>query len=269
MSMVVPVSFSAMGARAWKQGGSFKFAASSLIVPMDADGLAEAATNIALAFTAGEKITPVGVLGLRPGENLYVGPDGKWLGRYIPAVLRHYPFRLLRAEGEQFALGFDTASGLLAEAGEGEPFFDEHARPTGSIQQILQDLVRVHRGQELLERASALLAEHDLLEPWPLKIQDGGNDRSVTGLLRVSESRLSALDDAAFLQLRRGGALVVAYAQLLSMPNIAVLGRLAQLHAQHAAHASRREAEVSAMFEPLTESDGEIDWAALLNEDQA
>jgi hypothetical protein len=63
--------------------------------------------------------------------------------------------------------------------------------------------------------------------------------------------------------------LVVAYAQLLSMPNIAVLGRLAQLHAQHTAHASQREAEVSAMFEPLTESDGEIDWAALLNEDQA
>jgi hypothetical protein len=45
-------------------------------------------------------------------------------------------------------------------------------------------------------------------------------------------------------------------------------GRLAQLHAQHAALASQREAEVSAMFEPLTENDGEIDWAALLKEDQ-
>jgi hypothetical protein len=43
---------------------------------------------------------------------------------------------------------------------------------------------------------------------------------------------------------------------------------LAQLHAQHAALASQREAEVSAMFEPLTENDGEIDWAALLKEDQ-
>jgi hypothetical protein len=90
----------------------------------------------------------------------------------------------------------------------------------------------------------------------------------VSGLLRVSEQGLARLDDAAFVELRRARALHLAHAQMLSMPNIGVLGGLAQLHGRHSALASQREAEVSAMFEPLTESDGEIDWGALLKEDE-
>jgi hypothetical protein len=113
-----------------------------------------------------------------------------------------------------------------------------------------------------------LLARHALLEPWAIMINQEDREIPVSGVLRVREQGLAQLDDTAFVELRRAGALHLAHAQMLSMPNTTVLGGLARLHAQHAAHASRREAEVSAMFEPLTESDGEIDWDALLKEDQ-
>ena len=267
-SDIILVSTSTFSGRYWSNGSSYRFAEKTLVCPVTHQELAALANNFALAVLEDEHHSVVAVLGVRPEQNLFVDPLGKWIGSIVPQALANGAFKLLRTDDDQFALGFDMASGLLAKANEGEPFFDGHGQPTRAIRQILQDLLRVHHGQQVLARAAALLAEHDLLEPWPIKLQDGAQERSVTGLWRVSEQGLALLDDAAFIELRRSGALVLAYAQLLSMPNISVLGRLAQLHAQHAALASQREAEVSAMFEPLTENDGEIDWAALLKEDQ-
>ena len=51
-----------------------------------------------------------------PEHNLFVGPDGHWLGGYVPASLRSYPFRVLGSEGSgQLALCVDEDSGLVVE----------------------------------------------------------------------------------------------------------------------------------------------------------
>ena len=51
----------------------------------------------------------------------------------------------------------------------------------------------------------------------------------MTGLLRIDEVRLNALDDASFLALRSAGALAIAYSQMLSMRRIAVFETLAKI----------------------------------------
>ncbi|KQP10199.1 hypothetical protein ASF28_03320 [Methylobacterium sp. Leaf99] len=65
------------------------------------------------------------------------------------------------------------------------------------------------------------------------------------------------MEDNVFNQLRRAGVIGVAYAQLLSMGNLADLGKLAQARAQAEA-AERARAEVKPMI--ALPDDSTIDW---------
>ncbi len=51
------------------------------------------------------------------------------------------------------------------------------------------------------------------------------------GLFQVNESVLNGLTDEAFLELRKTGALALAYAQLLSLQKLPLLGEMAALRA--------------------------------------
>ena len=79
-----------------------------------------------------------------PGHNLFVGPDGEWLGGYAPSSLRSHPFRLFRREGsEQMTLYIDEDSGLIRDADEaGEPFFAADGKPAQSISTIMEFFAR-------------------------------------------------------------------------------------------------------------------------------
>ena len=232
---------------------------------LSADEVAHAALALAIAFTAGDTPTPVAVLGLRPGSSLFVSPNGQWLGSYIPAALRGYPFRLMRTDNDQFALGYNEASGLLVAEGQGEPFFDPDGQPAEKVGATLKFLMNVNRGQQVAAALAAKLAAAGVLEPWPLQIKDKDQVTAVNGLLRVSEKSLNALADDAFLELRRAGALSLAYAQLLSTANIAALGRLAQLHAKHAEDLDQQAAATNQLL-GSSETNGQdtIDIDALL-----
>ena len=247
--------------KAWRRYSDYRFAAGAAVVSLAGAEVSAAALELPLGFVAdGETVGLVAVLGLGNGNNLFVRPDGHWAGRYVPATLRSHPFRLARGEGDALTLCFDEASGLLAEKGAGEAFFEADGSPSPAIQQILEFAAKVSRGQDAVNAAAALLARHNVLEPWPLKIKDGDAERDLTGLLRVNEAALGALDDAAFLALRQGGALALAYAQLLSMPNINLLGRLAQAHADYLKNQALTAAEQKAMFQATGAGDDAIDW---------
>ena len=70
----------------------------------------------------------VGLLSLQPGSNLFVAPGGQWLGAYIPAVWRGYPFRVLPAEGDESSvLCVDEASEWIVNADEAEAVWPPEA----------------------------------------------------------------------------------------------------------------------------------------------
>ncbi|MDP1535239.1 MAG: SapC family protein, partial [Rubrivivax sp.] len=55
-----------------------------------------------------QQIAPIAVLGLTQEDNLYLdGP--KWRARYLPALLRIYPFCIARLDDERFAICIDGA----------------------------------------------------------------------------------------------------------------------------------------------------------------
>jgi hypothetical protein len=227
--------------KAWRRYNGYAFAAKENLIALVAAELANAVPAMPVGFVqTGEAFQLVAVTGLEPGVNLFVAPDGRWLGSYVPATLRGYPFRLVKVEGrEESLLCIDEASGLVVETGLGEPFFDETGQPAQALKQVLDFLSQVERSRMATQAAVDALAAAGLIQPWPLNIKRGEQQVAVTGLYRIDEAALHALDDKAFLGLRASGALPVAYAQLMSINQLAVLERLTQVQAKLQAQASR------------------------------
>lgn len=241
----------------WKRYDSYGFASGRHLVSLAAAELSRAALSLPLTFVQqGEHWSLCALVGLLPGQNLYVGPGGQWLASYIPATLRGHPFHL-GWEGTNATLSLDEDSGLLVDDGSGEPIFDQAGDLSEPVRQVWSFLSATAESLLVLEAACRVLAEAGVIVPWPIAVQGTDGTHTVSGLHQIDEAALNALDDATFSKLRRAGVLGVAYAQLLSMGNLADLGKLAQARAEFDA-AARAKAEVKPMM--ALPDDSTIDW---------
>jgi len=240
MPNLVPLSRDRHAGKGWRRLDSYAFAAHTALVPLVASELPKAAMSLPIAFIRqDEHYVPVAVLGLEPTTNLFVAPDGRWIGAYIPSALRGHPFALAYAQTGEQVLCLDEDSGLLTEAGQGESFFDEKGEPSEGLRQILAFLQQIELGRQHTTRICDLLAQLGLIQPWPIQIRVGQNERRIQGLFRSDESALNQLSDAHFIELRRAGGLPLVYCQLLAMQHIGLLGRLVDLRANAAQTAAR------------------------------
>jgi hypothetical protein len=94
---------------------------------------------------------------------------------------------------------------------------------------VLTFLSQAEMSRVATQAAIDALAAAHLIQPWPLAIEQDQQNVPVTGLYRVDEAALNALENEAFLALRPSGALTLAYAQLFSMNQLAVLQKLVQV----------------------------------------
>ncbi|MBK5937902.1 SapC family protein [Halochromatium roseum] len=259
MTNLQPVTLSRHRDWRWRRYSDYQFAQADALAPLVAQELPKAAISLPIAFTAQDgRYFPVAVLSLQPGNNLFVGPDGRWLGGYVPAVYRSYPFALANAEEGQQLLCVDEGSGLVLEQpepGEGEPFFDAYEQPAEPVRTVLEFLRQVATNRMQTNAICERLAASELIQPWPLKLQSADGERPVEGLYRVDEARLNQLPSDAFEALRQAGALPLVYSQLLSMQQIALLGRLAEAHSRSQQRATQNANEL--FGEPDTLS---FDW---------
>lgn len=215
----------------WQRYTSYRFAANDAVAALVLQELPRACMVLPLAFVqAQDSFIPVAVQGLQPGKNLLVTDDGRWLAGYIPAAYRGYPFLLANSEDGQQVLCFNEDSGLLSDT-DGEPFFDENGDPAKSVKDVLNFLSQVASNRQATQRACAALQQHNLIQPWPVKLQSENGEQTVDGLFRIDEAALNALDIQSLDELRTLGALPIAYCQLLSMQHLPKLGQLAQAHA--------------------------------------
>lgn len=253
----------------WLKWTGHGFAASIPTAQIAGEELAECSRSFPLCFFEQQGTqTLVALLGLLAGQNLFVAPDGRWLGRYVPAVLRAYPFRLAETDNDALALCVDEQSGLVQDltvGAEGIPFFDEDGKPHPETQKMADFLTLTHRGIHMVQKGAALLAELDLLEPWPLKVMENEVEKTVTGISRINEKKLSTISGEDLVKLRDGNALAIAYGQLLSMGNISILGTLAQHHNQNA---NAKAAKMTIPEGSFATDDGnlKIDWNTFLKD---
>lgn len=188
--------------------------------------LAEAVRSFPVAFRVqGEQAGMVGLLGFGQ-RNLFVDDSGRWQGSYIPAVLRAWPFALVRKDDQQVVV-VDTDSDRVGE-GEGDLLFNEQGEPGERLQKIIEFLRVMAQQEALTQRGVAAIRQLDLLQPWePVVKKADGQPLRLQGLHQVDQKRFGELSDEDFLTLRREGGLPLIYAHGLSLRSLGLLEKLA------------------------------------------
>jgi hypothetical protein len=234
MVKIVPVDRERHATQGWRRPQGYGFASADVLAPLGRSEFAQAVLAMPIAFVekSGHYVT-VALMGLAKGGNLFIGPGSQWLGGYVPAVFRTYPFSLVNREGsEDTILCVDEDSGLIVDEGEenAEKFFEEDGSPSAIINTLADILRRIQQDRTKIDLAVAALAEVGVIKSWPLTAAVGDHQVTVNGLHQIDELALTALDDATFIDLRKASSLVIAHGQLLSMRQVSVLSRLNALH---------------------------------------
>lgn len=212
--------------KSWQRNPNLLFAARDAVCLLGISEMPRAMMSMPIAFVRKDgEYSLVAVLGLEAESNLFVSTDGRWLGSYIPAAYRSYPFFLANSEAEegQLVLCIDKDSGLLMEDDSAEPFFNEDGELSATVKEIVEFQSKVRAGWNASALICKSLLEHDLFKPW--KLEDG--TKRVEGLFSIDEAALRELSDEAYLELRQSGAIPVIYCQLLSMQRISQLTHFA------------------------------------------
>jgi hypothetical protein len=164
-------------------------------------------------------IAPIAVFGVSQGENLFIVGE-RWRGRYMPAMMRMYPFCMARVDDERLALCVDMAYAGANET-EGEALFDAeglHTELLKSVRQQLETLeLEVQRTRAVCGRLQELGLLHEMRFDATLP---GGRTHSVDGFLVVDEEKVRNLPDAAVLELHRNGLLGLIHLHWMSMRNM-------------------------------------------------
>lgn len=176
------------------------------------------------------QVAPVALFGLQAGTNLCI-EDDQWRVRYIPAMLRFYPFAIARTSATEFVLCIDESWQGLGLT-EGDPLFKPDGEPTEltlGINQQLQDLeVDVERTRLVGQRLQSLGLLREMRFDATLP---GGNSLQVDGFLTIDEEKLGKLSDAELNELARGGVMGIIHAHQISLSNMT---RLAEWQAARA-----------------------------------
>lgn len=207
-------------------GQGYAFARRANAVPLTAVEFPTAAREYPIAFAReGEAVLPLALLGLRESENLFIGEDGGWDARYVPAYVRRYPFIFATADGgASFTLCVDEGYPGFNTERRGEPLFLHDGTQSAYLERIVA-FVKEYQAQyrltrDLCERLDGL----DLFEPMQANIaMTDGEHLSLGGFLGVKRDRLKALDGDTLAELSARDELALIYAHVLSLENFGVL----------------------------------------------
>jgi hypothetical protein len=160
---------------------------------------------------------PMALLGLREGQNLFLGPDG-WDASYVPLTVERQPF-LIGNSGGEWVVHVDLDSPRIAS--DGEPVFRQHGGTTDFLERMSSVLLAIHEGLQRTPPFVAALLEYELLESFVFDIElpDGSQNRLV-GFYTINEDRLGRLDGAALERLYRAGHLQAIFMVLASLSNL-------------------------------------------------
>jgi hypothetical protein len=202
----------------------FGFASEVNSVPLMGIEFPQAATEYAIVFGgSGDDITPAAILGIRGNENLFLGPNGTWLAKYIPAFVRRYPFVFSHAD-DNFVLCVDEAFPGFNREGKGQRLFADDGAPTPYIDGILKFLQDYQTHFVATRRFCQRLRELALLEPMQAQLTTAdGPPLSLGGFMAVNRAKLKALPAETLAELAKTDELELIYLHLQSLRNFDLL----------------------------------------------
>lgn len=230
MSSWVAISKTEHARKYWLQKDGYAFAAKQQTVPVLQAELPKLIPHYVLGFLPNqmEQYELVALLGIGRDKNLYVTQQNQWLGNYVPAVLRSFPFALHADQTGKKVLCIDIE--YLSDDSTGKPLFEEGGDLSKESMQILNFISQCEYNRQATLAGCKALADAGLIEAWPIAIQRNGADAvNISGLYRVNEEELNKLDDQSFKRLRDTCALTIAYAQMFSSAQIEQLVQRVEL----------------------------------------
>ncbi|MFA7276606.1 MAG: SapC family protein [Pseudobdellovibrionaceae bacterium] len=171
-----------------------------------------------IAFAPDANASPVAILGLRDGENLFLNTKGEWLSdTYIPAYLRRYPFIFSeQSGGDQLTLCIDAVDSVVEKNGE-QKFFDDSGEASMLSKNALEFCKSYHAAAGQTLKFCKDLNDAGLLVERAAEIAvPGGRKINFTGFRIIDEEKLANLDEKTFMDFRKKGWLPFIYAHLFS-----------------------------------------------------
>jgi hypothetical protein len=203
----------------------FSFAAGAHLVPLTVTEFQPASLCYPIIFV-GDEHTPVVVMGLKEGENLFISATGaQEVEAYMPAYIRRYPFVFANDEStERMILCIDRGAAILDENGGDVPLFDglepteftkgamDFCREFETERRRTDDFVKLLRDADLFEIKQAMFTP---------RLPDGsaGEPQMLAEYFAVSEEKLAKLPKDKVLELFENGALMQIYSSLVSLLN--------------------------------------------------
>lgn len=216
---------------------SFDYASKVHLIKLMTPEFPKACLSAPIVFieeSSSEGFVPVMLMGLEQDTNVFVDQNGKWTGSYIPALIRRYPFTLVKTDDDQLVICFDEESGLVIESeesttkdkGEGaatvavaKALFEE-GEPTAVLKNIQSFLTEVHSMELHTDAFAQEMASKNLLTPININISGVDGQRNIQGCFTINEERLNKLSNDTFISFKEKGYLASIYSQLISLQSL-------------------------------------------------
>lgn len=205
--------------------GPFKFAKEGHAVPLTVTEFGVYAVCGPIIFVGEEKI-PLAVMGLNAGQNMFLQDNGLFEpGAYVPAYIRRYPFVFATDNNAgQMVLCIDRAAEFIVPKEQADlMFFDADGKPTEYTQNCINFCNDYEVERQRTQSFVQLLKDLDLFEAKKATFTptnpDGsaGEPQAIADYFGVSETKLNALPQDKYIELRDNGALGQIYAHLVSL----------------------------------------------------
>lgn len=223
---VVPISLEQHKSYAATMGQDYGFAADFHALPLMMSEFHAAALDLPIVFGKAPDgvYTPMAMTGLKPNVSLFVNESGAFTGRYVPAVLRRYPFVFAHSAGnnEQFALCLDGTAAHIDTSGEsGEKFFGEDDKPSEFLTKMMEFCKSYEIDLRKTMAVSKDLEALNLFDPMRAEVtMKDGQKVALTGFFVISRERLKALEADKVKDLFDRDILELLYHHLSSLKNI-------------------------------------------------
>jgi hypothetical protein len=213
----------------------FGFSRGAQSVPIGLGEFEVVAQHYPIVFASGPVPTPVALLGLGDGGNLFVHADGTWRrDAYIPAYVRAFPFIFVEDGATRTVyVGMEADAALIRED-SGLPMFED-GKPTPALTEAINFCSAFRDNLNAAATFARALDAQGLLqeEEATVNFTAGGGTR-VRGFKVIRPDRLEQVSDETFIDWRRRGWIGPLYAHLHSA---ARWGRLIELAAAERAAA--------------------------------
>lgn len=214
-----------------KGTGTLEFLRDVNSIPLTLPEIPLAAHEFPIVFSGNDDaVVPTLVVGIANDENLAINEDNKWIGRYVPAFVRRYPFVFSKSdEAESFTLCIDETYPGVNRDGKGERLFDSAGENTQYLEGVLTFLKEYQAHFVQTQIFCDRLKELDLLEPVAANFEFAdGSKASLSGFQAVSRKKLKEIPEDQLLAMFQRDELELLYMHLFSMNRFNYLNELSQ-----------------------------------------